>query len=253
MNGTSTRNTFGQPIGLPLPNWTPPPIPPREPMEGRYCRLEPLDPTLHAEDLYSADSADTEGTSWTYLAYGPFDSLDRYRAWMNLFGSGNDPLFFAILDRNRHKPVGVASYLRITPVSGSIEVGHIHYSPLLVRSPAATEAMYLMMKRAFELGYRRYEWKCDALNAASRAAAQRLGLSYEGIFRQATVYKGRNRDTAWYAAIDADWPALRTAFEAWLAPINFDADGRQRSRLSDLTRPLLQPINPAHQPPGSKP
>jgi len=153
---------------------------------------------------------------------------------------GDDPLFFAILDKADGRAAGVASYLRITPAAGSIEVGHIHYSPRLQRSPAATEAMYLLMEQAFVLGYRRYEWKCDALNAASRAAAQRLGLSFEGIFRQATVYKGRNRDTAWYAAIDPEWPALREAFLAWLAPGNFDGTGGQRTRLADLTRPILK-------------
>jgi RimJ/RimL family protein N-acetyltransferase len=153
---------------------------------------------------------------------------------------GDDPLFFAILDRADGEAAGVASYLRITPSAGSIEVGHIHYSARLRRSPVATEAMFLMMRWAFESGYRRYEWKCDALNAASRAAAQRLGLSFEGVFRQAAVYKGRNRDTAWYAAIDREWPALREAFLAWLDSRNFDENGRQRTRLSDRTRPLLE-------------
>jgi len=138
------------------------------------------------------------------------------------------------------QPVGVASYLRIAPASGTIEVGHIHYSPRLRRSPIATEAMYLLMERAFSLGYRRYEWKCDALNAPSRAAARRLGFSYEGVFRHATVYKGRNRDTAWFSAVDSEWPALQTAFQAWLAPGNFDDEGRQRIRLADLTRPILR-------------
>jgi RimJ/RimL family protein N-acetyltransferase len=235
-----TRNDLGQPIGFPLPGWAPPPAPPREPMEGRFCRLEPLDPDRHAADLFAADAADADGRSWTYLAYGPFRTLPDYRAWMGATCLGADPLFFAILDSPEGKAVGVASYLRITPASGSIEVGHLHYSPRLERSPAATEAMYLLMERAFGLGYRRYEWKCDALNAASRAAAQRLGLSFEGVFRQATVYKGRNRDTAWYAAVDAEWPALREAFLTWLAPGNFDGAGRQRTRLTDLTRPILK-------------
>src|SRR5207253_3505619 len=135
--------------------------------------------------------------------------------------------FFAIVDHPAGKPAGLASYLRITPAAGSIEVGHIHYAPRIQRKPAATEAMYLLMKQAFELGYRRYEWKCDALNAASRAAAQRLGFSFEGVFRQATVYKMRSRDTAWYAMIDSEWPALRAAFETWLDPANFDESGRQ--------------------------
>jgi RimJ/RimL family protein N-acetyltransferase len=234
-----TVNSLGQPVGFPLPGWVPPPAPPREPMEDRYCRLEPLDPDRHAEALFEANAAYEDGRSWTYLAYGPFRSLADYCAWMEATCLGNDPLFFAIVDVVTGRPGGVASYLRITPAAGSIEVGHLHYSPGLKRTPAATEAMYLMMERAFGLGYRRYEWKCDALNAASRAAAQRLGLSFEGVFRQATVYKGRNRDTAWYAAIDAEWPALRTAFRAWLDPGNFDADGRQRTRLADLTGPIL--------------
>jgi len=238
---SSTLNNIGQSIGSPLPAWEPPPFPPREPMEGRFCRLEPLDPDRHAEALYTANAADADGRSWTYLAYGPFATLASYREWMSATCLGDDPQFFAIIDTASGLPAGVASYLRITPASGSIEVGHIHYSPSLVRKPAATEAIFLMMKRAFELGYRRYEWKCDSLNAASRAAAQRLGLSFEGIFRQATVYKGRNRDTAWYAAIDAEWPDLRAAFQTWLAPTNFDATGRQRTRLSDLTRPILKP------------
>ena len=147
----------------------------------------------------------------------------------------HDPLFYAIVDLAKGEAVGVASYLRISPSSGSIEVGHINYSPLLQRTPAATEAMYLMMAQAFDLGYRRYEWKCHALNAPSRSAAQRLGFSFEGIFRQAAVVKGRNRDTAWYAAIDEEWPALREAFERWLDPTNFDEKGNQRVRLSDLT------------------
>jgi RimJ/RimL family protein N-acetyltransferase len=235
-----STNALGQTIGFPLPDWSPPPLPPREPLQGRFCRLEPLDPDRHAAALFTAIAVDEDERSWTYLPYGPFPDLASYRAWMLGCCQGDDPLFFAIIDQANGQPVGVASYLRITPASGSVEVGHIHYSPRLRRSPIATEAMYLMIKRAFELGYRRYEWKCDALNAASCAAAQRLGLSFEGIFRQASVYKGRNRDSAWYAAIDADWPALRAAFETWLAPGNFDADGRQRTRLADLTRPLLE-------------
>jgi RimJ/RimL family protein N-acetyltransferase len=236
----STLNHLGQCVGFPVPEWAPPPLPPREPMTGRFCRLEPLDLARHTAALFEADAADTDGRSWTYLAYGPFDSLPNYRAWLSANCLGSDPLFFVILDTGDGRPAGVASYLRIAPAAGSIEVGHLHYAPRLQRRPAATEAMYLMMRWAFESGYRRYEWKCDALNAASRAAAQRLGLSFEGVFRQATVYKGRNRDTAWYAAIDAEWPDLRQAFQAWLDPGNFDADGEQRTRLSDLTGPILK-------------
>jgi len=230
------HNDLGQPIGFPLPNWKPPLPPPRSSMEGRYCRLVPLDPDLHAEALFAAVAADPDERCWTYLPYGPFNTCDSYRQWMNEKCRGNDPLFFAICRLPDERPVGVASYLRIAPASGSIEVGHLLFSPHLRRSPAATEAMYLMMKNAFELGYRRYEWKCDALNAASRAAAERLGLSFEGIFRQATVYKLRSRDTAWYAAIDSEWPRLQAAFLAWLDPGNFTSDGNQRTRLSELTR-----------------
>jgi RimJ/RimL family protein N-acetyltransferase len=205
-------------------------------MEGRFCRVEPLDPARHAAELFAANRADGDGRNWTYLAYGPFERLADYRRWMEASASGDDPLFHAVVDRASGLAVGVASYLRIDPAMGVIEVGHINYSPALQRKPAATEAMFLMMRRVFaELGYRRYEWKCDALNAASRAAATRLGFRYEGIFRQATVYKGRNRDTAWFSIIDRDWPALERAFARWLDPANFDAEGRQRESLSRLT------------------
>jgi RimJ/RimL family protein N-acetyltransferase len=233
-------NEYGQPIGDPLPGWTAPPRPPRSPIEGRYCRIEPIG-TQHAADLHRANREAPDGRYWTYLPYGPFDTEHEHRAWLERSCLGDDPLFHAVLDARTGRAAGVASYLRISPEAGSIEVGHINYAPALQRSPAATEAMYLLMRRAFELGYRRYEWKCDALNAPSRGAAERLGLSYEGVFRQATVYKGRNRDTAWYAAIDREWPALARAFEQWLAPENFDAEGRQRVSLSALTRPLVAP------------
>jgi RimJ/RimL family protein N-acetyltransferase len=224
-------------IGFPVSDWKTPPLPTCVAMEGRFCHLELLDSQRHATDLYTANALDIDGRNWTYLPYGPFETLDAYRAWMAQHCCGHDPLFYAIVDR---KALGVASYLRIDPVNGSIEVGHINLSPLLQRTPAATEAMYLMMKHAFELGYRRYEWKCDALNAPSRAAAQRLGFSFEGIFRQATIVKGRNRDTAWYAAIDKEWPALEHAFLTWLDPSNFDENGKQRTRLSILTGPILK-------------
>ncbi len=233
-------NALGQPVGFPMPDWQPPPRPPREPLEGRTCRIEPLDPARHAADLFAANALDTAGRNWTYLPYGPFSTLESYLDWMHRVCLGDDPLFHAILDKNTQRAVGVAGYLRIDTANGVIEVGHINYSPLLQRTVVATEAMYLLMERAFTLGYRRYEWKCDSLNAPSRAAAQRLGFSYEGIFRQAVVYNGRNRDTAWYAAIDQEWPALQAAFQSWLDPSNFDADGKQRIRLSELTGPILK-------------
>ena len=232
-------NTLNQPVGLPVADWKPPRAPAREPMEGRFCRLEPINLAVHAVDLFAANALDGEGRNWTYLPYGPFQSLADYRAWIKAECLRDDPLFFAILESGTTKAIGVASYLRITPGSGSIEVGHINYSPLLSRTPAGTEAMALMMNHVFAFGYRRYEWKCDALNAPSRVAAQRLGFSFEGVFRQATVYKGRNRDTAWYAVIDKEWPALREAYGSWLSPNNFNKDGTQRRRLSELTGPLL--------------
>jgi len=234
------RNALGQPVGAPLPDWKPRPRPPRTSMEGRFCRVQSLDPERHGADLYAANSLDKAGRNFTYLSGGPFATREAYFEWLNGFCRGNDPLFHAIVDLASGKPVGVASFMRIDPGNGVIEVGHINYSPLLQRKPAATEAMYLMMKRAFELGYRRYEWKCDALNAPSRAAAQRLGFSYEGLFRQAIVYKGRTRDTAWYSIIDGEWPALRAAFERWLDPANFEAQGNQRVSLSSFTGPLVK-------------
>lgn len=233
-------NSSRQPISYALDNWTPPPRPTRDPLVGQFCRLEPLEPQRHAADLYEANALDIEGNIWTYLPYGPFQTLENYLDWMDDYISGEDPLFYAIIDNTIEKAVGVASYLGITPARGSIEVGHINYSPLLQKTPAATEAMYLMMDRAFELGYRRYEWQCDSLNAKSHAASQRLRLSFEGVFRQARVYKGRNWDTAWYAAIDKEWPALKEAFLRWLDPANFDENYRQRIRLSELTGPILK-------------
>jgi RimJ/RimL family protein N-acetyltransferase len=237
---TDYTNALGQPVGFPLPGWRPPPPPPREPMKGRYCRVEPLGPERHARQLHEANMQDPSGRAFTYLGVGPFATFEAYLDWINTSCLGTDPLFHAIVDSATGKAVGVASYMRIDTRNGVIEVGHLNYSPLLRRTRAATEAMHLMMKRVFELGYRRYEWKCDALNAPSRAAAQRLGFSYEGIFRQAVVYKGRNRDTAWYAMTDGEWPQLDAAYTRWLAPENFDADGRQRMSLSQLTSPILK-------------
>lgn len=234
---TDHVNHLGQPIGFPLPGWTARPRPPRTAMEGRLCRVEPVDVDRHAADLHAANLEDKEGRNWTYLAYGPIATLDDYRDWMRKTCLGEDPLFHAVIDRKTGRAAGVASYLRIDPAPGVIEVGHINYAPPLQRTAAATEAMFLMMRRVFdELGYRRYEWKCDALNAPSRAAALRLGFQFEGIFRQATVYKSRNRDTAWFAIIDRDWPALKARYERWLDAANFDAAGRQRQSLSAATR-----------------
>ena len=236
-------NELGQPIGPALPGWQPPARPAQRRLKGRFCSVEPLDVAQHARALFDANSQDREHRMWTYLGYGPFADFDEYERWLTERARSTDPLFQAFVDRKSGNAVGLGTFMRIDPPAGSIEVGHIAMSPVLQRSPAATEAMYLMMRHAFELGYRRYEWKCDALNANSRRAAERLGFVFEGVFRQATVYKGRSRDTAWYAVVDSDWPALREAFERWLDRDNFDASGLQRSSLGDI-RAALRPHRP---------
>ena len=230
------ENEWGQPIGPELPGWKAPPEPSRRVLEGSYCRLEPLDVEVHGRSLFLANAEAKDARAWTYLPYGPFDTLESYRAWLRDSCLGDDPLFFAIVERESRAAAGVAAYLRIAPSAGSVEVGHLNFSPRISQSRAATEAMALMMKYAFELGYRRYEWKCDSLNAPSRAAALRLGFVFEGIFRNAVVYKGRSRDTAWFSVTDAEWPALARAHATWLEPTNFDEHGTQRTRLSELTR-----------------
>ena len=231
---TARENELGQPIGNEVPGWQGAVAPRREPMMGRICQVEPLDTNAHFEDLYQAFSEDAEGRLWTYMSSGPFDSVDQFRDWMDAACATEDPLYYAIIDLTSGKALGVCAYLRIQQTVGVIEVGSITYSPQLQRTPLATEAMFLMMARVFdELGYRRYEWKCDSLNAASRNAAVRLGFSYDGLFEQAIVYKGRNRDTAWYSILDQDWPALKKAYSSWLEPQNFDERGEQKRKLQD--------------------
>jgi RimJ/RimL family protein N-acetyltransferase len=227
------RNHLGQPVGAPVAGWSPRPPPPRTAMTGRFCTVEPLDPPRHAAQLFAAYAEDREGRMWTYLPRGPYGSVDEYRSFAEAACRAADPLVHAILDNTTGKAVGTASYMRIEPAIGVIEIGSITYSPRLQRRPAATEAMYLMMCRVFdELGYRRYEWKCDSLNQPSREAAARLGFRYEGLFRQASITRGGNRDTTWFSVIDSEWPALRAAFERWLDPANFTADGTQRRSLA---------------------
>ena len=229
------HNAYGQPVGDPVEAWTARPRPPRTPMEGRYCRVEPLDLDRHVAQLHAANTASGDDRRWTYLSVEGFADVDGYRQWLRQMLAGDDSLFHAIIDGASGHAVGVAAYLRIDPANGAIEVGHINYSSRLQQTRAATEAMFLMMRRAFdELGYRRYEWKCDSLNEPSRRAAARLGFQFEGIFRQAVVYKGRNRDTAWFSILDGEWPAVRSGFEQWLAPDNFDDAGRQRRSLAGL-------------------
>lgn len=244
----SRANEHGQRIGLPVPDWAGAKAPVREAIEGRHCRLEPLDAARHAAPLFHAYAADPKGANWTWLPYGPFPTLEAYRDWLREKQASSEELFFAIVDPASGSPVGVAAWLRIAPTAGSIEIGHLSFSPALQRTIASTEAMFLMMKRVFDdWGYRRYEWKCDRLNAPSRATATRLGFRYEGVFRNCLVVKGRNRDTAWLSILDDEWPALRAAFEAWLAPSNFDAAGRQHRRLASFMpetagRPIVEDL-----------
>lgn len=222
-----------------LSNWTPPPLPSRTAIPGRYATLEPISRD-HIAGLREAQNGADD--MWTYMPLGPYTD-ESYSAWIDQARLSYDPLFFAVRMADGRLG-GTLSMMRITPAAGTIEVGWIAYTPRLQRTREATEAVYLCMKWAFEAGYRRFEWKCDAANLPSRRAAQRFGLSYEGIFRQAAVVKGRNRDTAWFAAIDAEWPRLRDAFETWLDPANFDSNGQQKSSLADLTSPVLAACDP---------
>ena len=233
-------NDLGQPIGFPLPDWQACDHPRGAIMQGKLCRLEPVDVDKHAHDLFAAFSQDQDRRNWTYLPYGPFASEEELRSWMLSACLGDDPCFFSVIDLETGKAVGIASYLRIVPDVGVIEVGHIHFSPLMQGKPISTEAMYLMMRQVFDVwGYRRYEWKCDALNRPSCAAAQRLGFIFEGIFRQATMYKQRNRDTAWYSILDREWPAAKAVFKSWLEAGNFAADGGQKTSLSQIMQQAL--------------
>lgn len=233
-------NHLGQAIGVALPDWQPPEFLPAEAMTGRFCRLEPLRAEQHARDLFKANSLDVQGANWTWLPYGPFASFDLYQAWLQKMAEAKDPQFYAIIDRTSGAAVGVAAYMRIYPAHGIVEVGHLNFSPRMQQTPLSTEAMYLMMRQAFRRGYRRYEWKCNSLNKPSWRAAERLGFLFEGIFRQALILKGRNRDTAWFSVIDTEWPALESIFQQWLSVENFDAAGRQKVRLSDLVSMFRQ-------------
>ena len=229
----AAMNAYGQPVGPPLPHWTPRRLPPRQPIAGRYCRIEPLDPARHGADLFAAYDAAPDGSDWTYLSIERPQSLQDYLDYASRAAASADPLHYAIIDTGTGKAVGTAALMRMDPANGVIEIGHVTYSPLLKRTAIATEAQYLFMRCVFdELGYRRYEWKCDSLNQPSRRAARRYGFRYEGTFRQLLVYKGRSRDTAWFAIIDSEWPSRRQAYEQWLAAENFDAQGRQRQPLS---------------------
>ncbi len=226
-----TMDPLEPPLGTPV-DFTPASRPRREPLPGRYVTVRPLSPA-DAEDLYPV-SHPPRGDSaiWTYLPTGPYDDVEHMRAALAAAAASEDPLFFSLVDEGSRRPAGVASYLRITPEFGVIEIGHIWFGVALQRTSAATESIFLLARHAFdELGYRRLEWKCNALNAASRRAALRFGFTFEGVFRQHMVVKGHNRDTAWFAIVDHEWPSIRRGFEAWLDPANFDGQGRQRQRL----------------------
>lgn len=223
--------SIDQPIGESVPDWQPAPPPPDTPMVGSYCRLERVEASRHLIDLWDAFAGHDE--LWTYMPFGPFANEDEFAEVLDIYEQWDGLKGFTIIDE-AGKAVGLAAYLRMAPSDGSIEVGAIVYAPSLQQTTAATEAMYLMAKRAFDCGYRRYEWKCDSLNAPSQLAAARLGFTYEGIFRQALVYKGRNRDTAWYSIIDREWSTVGRAMELWLRSDNFDGDGRQLRSLAAI-------------------
>ena len=219
-------------LGQPLPDWSPRPIPPGKILEGSYARLEPLDPKKHSDDLVGAFK-DTDQDSWAYLFHGPFADQAELRKWIADSAAAPGNVCYAIVDLATGLAVGVASFMRMDPANGVIEVGSIHYSDQLKQTRASTEAMFLMMRHVFDdLGYRRYEWKCNSFNAPSRRTALRLGFLFEGIFRNHMVVKGHSRDTAWFAVTSEDWPKLKAAYEKWLAPDNFDAAGKQRASLS---------------------
>jgi RimJ/RimL family protein N-acetyltransferase len=208
----------------------PAPLPRRASLIGERVRLEPVDPD-HAPALLEAAEGDPR--LWDYLPYGPFDEQEL-RAWLRDAAASDDPLFLTVVDSATDRPSGVVSFLRMAPAHRSIEIGHIWFGAHLQRTPHATEVIYLLARHAFDdLGYRRLEWKCDAANARSRRAAERFGFTFEGVFRQHMIVKGRNRDTAWFSLLDSEWPAARAGFERWLDPANFDADGRQRRSLTD--------------------
>ena len=212
-------------------------VPDLSPIDGETVRLEHVDPRRHSEQLYQASAGADE--LWTYMSYGPFEGQAAFTEWLGARAASHDPAFYALVDRAAEAARGMASYLRIEPEHRVIEIGHIWFAPILQRTRQATEAIYLMARHAFDdLGYRRLEWKCNSLNAASRRAAERLGFTFEGIFRQHMIIKGQNRDTAWYSITDGEWPLRRAAFEAWLAPENFDLEGRQRRSLSQIRSEL---------------
>ncbi|MBL8790739.1 MAG: GNAT family N-acetyltransferase [Rhizobiales bacterium] len=229
----SPKSKAARPVGPVVDPLPPGAKPDLRPLHGRWVRLDAVSVARHAQSLFNSfHGKDPDGEVWTWLAYGPFDDLDSFAHWLEDKEKSRDPWFYAIIDRKTGEAVGMASYLRADPGNGAIEIGHIWFSPALQRTREATEAIYLLIRHAFDdLGVRRLEWKCDALNQPSRNAAKRFGFVFEGIFRQHFIVKGRNRDTAWFSIIDKEWPRIRKGFETWLAEDNFDADGKQKAKL----------------------
>ena len=229
----------GLPIGPALTSTDPAALPERKVLEGRYCRLEPFDPSRHAEQLFEASTPPDAAARFLYLPEYPPESVQAMADWMNRAAQSDDPLYFSVIDKQSGQVRGRQTLMRIAAPNRSIEIGNIYWGPGMAGTRVATEANFLFAKYAFdELGYQRYEWKCNALNAPSRRAAMRFGFRYEGHFRRAVIAKGRIRDTSWFSIIGDEWPALKTAYEAWLAPDNFDDQGRQKTRLSELTAAL---------------
>ncbi len=217
-----------------MQHWTPRPRPEAVPLEGRYVRLEKLE-ARHAEELYDASATVDADAKFTWLAENPPEDLASFRAWVEKVSASTDPIYFVIIDKATGKVAGRQTLMRIVPANGVVEIGNIYWGQLIARKAAATEALFLFAQYAFDtLGYRRFEWKCNNDNVPSKKAALRFGFEYEGLFRQHFVIKGLNRDTAWFAMIDKDWVKLKPAYEAWLAPENFDASGGQKRRLEDI-------------------
>jgi RimJ/RimL family protein N-acetyltransferase len=233
------------PLGAEL-TWSPIDSPRPIVLRGSHIFLRPVDPHTDAGALYAqSHPPDGDPAIWTYLPTGPYPGADEWRVMLERASKSLDPLYFTLVRSRPERPAGMASYLRAEPAFGVIEIGNIWFGPSLQRTTAATEAIYLLARHAFDdLGYRRLEWKCNSLNAASRRAALRFGFTFEGIFRQHMVVKGRNRDTAWYAITDQEWPAVRSGFEAWLSPGNFDAEGHQERPLSLLIAQAREMASP---------
>ncbi|MFY8284395.1 GNAT family N-acetyltransferase [Pseudoalteromonas sp. SSMSWG5] len=232
-------NEFQQPIGRDLTGWTEAKQPEKTTFTGQFCRLERLDASRHAEELFDAFQDNSDDRNWTYLPYGPFSSYDVYREFLVSMEGLSDPFHYTVIDKSTNRAVGTLSLMRIDQANGVIEIGHVVYSPRMQRTPLSTEAMSLLQDYIFgELGYRRLEWKCDSLNEPSRTAAERFGFTFEGIFRQLQVTQGRNRDTAWYSLLDSEYAVLKYAYKAWLTRGNFDESGQQVNKLADLISKL---------------